>query len=310
MNCRTQTIWKQLLLMVLITISMGCNTGNAQQKGNAQQDNNSQPKEFPYPEIPTMLTDAAARLDYLCEHFWDRFDFNDSVEANRLCGEQGLANFINLSQQTDEVVNARAAQAFAKRLWQGEDRNNYLELTEHYLYDPESPLRNDLLYAPLLEQLLELIPQTDPQASKLSFILKNVQKNQVGSIATDFRYIDRNDKVGSLHQLQGTYTLLYLYDPDCENCQKTLMHMRAQLQDPRVKVLAVYPDKDLDLWKNHQLTFKEGWIDSYSPNGEINDKQLYFIQATPSIYLLDKDKRVILKDASLNDVLSKLNSLL
>ena len=167
-----------------------------------------------------------------------------------------------------------------------------------------------MLYAPLLEQLLELIPQTDPQASKLSFILKNVQKNQVGSIATDFRYIDRNDKVGSLHQLQGTYTLLYLYDPDCENCQKTLMHMRAQLQDPRVKVLAVYPDKDLDLWKNHQLTFKEGWIDSYSPNGEINDKQLYFIQATPSIYLLDKDKRVILKDASLNDVLSKLNSLL
>ncbi len=298
-------IIRQALLTAILAIGIGCSSSNAQQTTQQAEE----PIKFPYPEIPTMLTDTEARLAYMCEHFWDKFNFNDSTEAYRSMGEQGLADFINLNLQADASVNERAGKTLAEHLWKGADRNNYLELTEHYLFNPESPLRNDLLYAPLLKRLTELMPQTDDRASKLNYMLTNVQKNQVGSVATDFTYIDRNGKTGTLHKLQANYTLLYLYDPDCENCQMTLMHMRAQLQDPRVKVLAVYPDDDLDLWKNNRLDFKEGWTDSYSPNGEIGHKQLYFIQATPSLYLLDKDKRVILKDASLNDIMNMLRAL-
>ena len=305
MDSKIFKIGRQLAMTTFLLIGMSCSSGNAQQTTSQAEE----PLEFPYPEIPAMLTDTEARLAYMCEHFWDKFNFNDSTEAYRTMGEQGLADFINLTLQADAGVSKRSGKALAEHLWKGTDLDNYLGLTEHYLFNPESPLRNDLLYAPLLKRLTELMPQTDARASKLSYMLNNVQKNQVGSIATDFTYIDRNGKTGTLHKLQANYTLLYLYDPDCENCQMTLMHMRAQLQDPRVKVLAVYPDNDLDLWKNHRLDFKEGWIDSYSPNGEIGRNQIYFIQATPSLYLLDKDKRVILKDASLNDIMNMLRVL-
>lgn len=265
--------------------------------------------EFPYPEMPASLVSTEARLAYLCEHFWDKFDFNDASETNRLMGEQGLANFISLTQKADAKINEVAGTSMVNRMWQSKDKDYYLELTEHYLFNPESPLRNDLLYEPLLRRIVQLMPETDAQASKYAFMLRNVAKNQVGSIANDFRYIDRAGELNTLHLVNAKYTLLYLYDPDCENCQRTLMHMRAQLNDPRVQVTAIYPDSDTELWKGHRLDFKENWIDGYSPDGELGRKGLYFIQATPSLYLLDEHKRVLLKDAPLEEILRALQTL-
>ena len=62
--------------------------------------------------------------------------------------------------------------------------------------------------------------------------------------------------------------------------------------------MVIYPDADSEMWKNRISRMPIGWIDAYSPDGEIADKLLYYLPAMPSLYLLDADKRVILKDAS------------
>ena len=51
-------------------------------------------------------------------------------------------------------------------------------------------------------------------------------------------------------------------------------------------------------------TYPANWIDAYSPDGEITQKLLYYIPATPSFYLLDANKKVILKDAPLDTVIA------
>ena len=43
--------------------------------------------------------------------------------------------------------------------------------------------------------------------------------------------------------------------------------------------------------------YPDEWYNGYDPNLVIRNDMLYNIRAIPSLYLLDEDKRVILKDA-------------
>ena len=115
-----------------------------------------------------------------------------------------------------------------------------------------------------------------------------------------------------MHDMTADYLLLVFHDPDCENCERILPQLMREplLQSPKVKVLAVYPDNNTDEWRQKHYDMPANWIDAYSPQGEISGKSVYFIQATPSLYLLDREKKVLLKDSTPQTILQNLSELL
>jgi hypothetical protein len=55
--------------------------------------------------------------------------------------------------------------------------------------------------------------------------------------------------------------------------------------------------------------YPEEWYNGFDPNLVIRGEGLYNVRAIPSLYLLDQEKRVILKDAPENKMMSYLMSL-
>lgn len=45
------------------------------------------------------------------------------------------------------------------------------------------------------------------------------------------------------------------------------------------------------------------WINGFDSNQEIANEELYDLKAMPTLYLLDKGKKVLLKDADLDEIL-------
>jgi hypothetical protein len=66
----------------------------------------------------------------------------------------------------------------------------------------------------------------------------------------------------------------------------------------RLTVLAVYTEGDPDIWNSHAGQLPKGWIDAQDPSHVILDQELYDLTAMPTLYLLDARKRVVVKDAS------------
>ena len=54
-------------------------------------------------------------------------------------------------------------------------------------------------------------------------------------------------------------------------------------------------------WMNGKSTAKE-WTNGYDKELVIKNKNLYDLRAIPTLYLLDKNKTVLLKDATLQKV--------
>lgn len=224
----------------------------------------AQQADFPYPEIPDEVEEPGARLSYLLNHFWEQYAFADSTAMNREVGEQGMVDFLNFMQHADSVVAAKGARALADSLTAHPSALSFFEgLMAHYLDDPDSPLYSDGVYAHLLRALPE-IPQH-------SWLLEQLAKNQVGDCAADILVTTTEGKQVRLYDIQAEQTLLIFYDPDCRRCQRLEAQLEKEplvMQNPRLQVV----------------------------RKDVNDlKGEYYVPHTPSLYLLDKDKCVVLK---------------
>jgi hypothetical protein len=65
-----------------------------------------------------------------------------------------------------------------------------------------------------------------------------------------------------------------------------------------LKILAIYPDEDLNEWHKHYAEMPAEWINGYDRGCLIGRGNLYNISAIPALYLLNKDKIVLVKDST------------
>ena len=114
--------------------------------------------EFPYPQIPTMMTEPQQRATYLLMHYWDNVDFNDmKLVANDDFMEQGFVNYLSVLPIVDALTAERSVEAMMKRA-EG-NKMAYIRLAniaEKYLFEPNSPMVNDETYIMFLNQIHHL----------------------------------------------------------------------------------------------------------------------------------------------------------
>ena len=76
----------------------------------------------------------------------------------------------------------------------------------------------------------------------------------------------------------------------------------------KIKVLAVYSGDDYHLWKRTAASLPASWIVGYEA-GVLQENGSYVLRAMPTLYLLNCNKEVVLKDASTIQLLQKQNTL-
>lgn len=141
--------------------------------------------------------------------------------------------------------------------------------------------------------------------------------NLVGEKAADLEMLGTDDKPTSLYKLDADYTVVCFWDPNCGHCKEEVPRLdsiyRASWKNHNVKIFAVLTPDGKQSVKPEWLTFiKEhnigDWTHVYKTQKMEDDdyaaqrpgfRQLYDINMTPTIYLLDKEKRIIGKKLTL-----------
>lgn len=258
----------------------------------------AQEATFPYPSIPDTLRTVQGRGRFLLTHYWDNVQFADTAQLNdpNVC-ELGFVNFIDLFPRLSGApFLSESMEVFAQKAFSTlPSKQKFMTFVERYLDGQHSPMRNDVTYALLLKAMLHQQSFDETEKERLGYLLHNIGKNQVGTVATDFTFLDRQGKTHRLSDFKGQKVVLFFYHPDCDNCHHIAGQLKTELP-AGVAVLAIYPDDDTAQWKASPLASPPTWVDGRSPEGEVGKRQTYYIRATPSIYLLDKDNVVLLKD--------------
>lgn len=273
------------------------------------------PDTFILPSIPEIMKDPEERAKYLVMHYWDRFDFSDRTLIERPnITEQAFVDYINiLGYVPKEDADASLVYTLQKAEADTLMYVHFTELFEKYFYEPNSPFRNEEYYLPVLEEVVSSPLLKEEKRSRYEFQREMSNKNRIGDFANDLTYTVSSGQSFRLYDLRSEYTLLMFTNPGCSTCAAVMEHLSVSeelnralaLNSPTrtmLTVLALSPDNDLDEWLSHLPEIPTRWIYAYDKSGEITTKRLYDIKAIPTIYLLDKDKKVILKDTSIEMV--------
>lgn len=300
----------------------GCVPGNKsanrlieENKGNSGVSFSKESYRFQLPELPRVITDVHEQTNYIAMHYWENCPFEDTTFVRSDTLEQIFADFIDFLRFTD---NETAVKAIRNLLIVSENdsvsRWRFRSLSEHYLDDPNSPMRNEVYYIEVLKQIIGSHYLSLDERLRYEDRLKQIKKNLPGSLATNFTYTKANGKKATLYEVKAKYTLLFFYDPDCETCKETKRIIKENVwikelqRQNMLRILAIYPGEEVDKWVCDLPGMPTNWIVGYDADQQIYDKQLYALRALPSFYLLDRKKQVMLKDVPLNSILYFLQS--
>lgn len=294
---------------VLCLLSGSCGGGAPRGTGNTPE---SRRIEMPTP--PASLAEEY-KPAYVLDHYWDSFDASDTAWiADTAALERAFADWAALLG----TLPRQEAVKYPGRLIRMAEQSPAMqlrlsEIAEHYFADPNSPYRSEELFIPVLEAVIaapgiDTLYKIRPRA-----LLASAMKNRPGTKAADLRYTTGSGAVGRLSGLRAEYTLLIFYNPGCADCVRTGEYIgRSELfsaltSSGRMKVLAIYPDRDTEAWLAHLPQMPAGWIVGRSRIGRIGESP-YDLPAIPCLYLLDKNKTVILKDAPVERIEAWLDS--
>ena len=271
-------------------------------------------QSFPYPAIPDKLCSVEQRAGYLSEHYWDNYNFADTLLLkSKEVTEQGFVNFIdilnrfNLDNASKGVAHKDIAQkgitrkditqkgiaqkditqqgiaCFTRKAFSNAAAKERFEnLIEHYFEDQLSPVRNDRVYLIFLEEMKNSPCFDETEKERIAFKIKTTNKNLPGDIAINFKFKDENGKEHQLSDYKDQKVILYFYDPDCENCHEVSAWLKQQTIPADIKVLKMIADNHI----------------SY----------MYSLKNMPTIFLLDKENKVILKDCTAQELIENIST--
>lgn len=268
-------------------------------------------KEFRLPDVPVTLTAPEDRAAYLSLHYWDHFDFADTSLISRPeITEQAFVDFISILPYTPKAQEA-VDTLFRRALADREMLYHFISLGDKYLYEPNSPMHDEELHILFLRALVNHPGLEETDRIRPRHLLEMALKNRPGDVATDFTVVCRDGRSRRLSDIKAGYVLVYFNDPDCEDCRrvKELLTLSPVVNDllesGRLKLLSVCVEGKTPAWEKAE--FPAGWIDGYDADQRLTREQVYDLKAMPTLYLLDAEKRVILKDASFEQVEERLS---
>ena len=310
--------------VIAASLLAGCKGGSGKKAAGSPAGNPAD-NVFPMPEVPAMVSDQQQAMEYIVTHFWDKFltETRPGVQDTSLVRGFTTNTFTEYFCQYALYLRAvppqkglNATRSFLDKVEKIQLENPegtlWKKITSVYfkiLQDPNSPYRNEEYCIPLIEKRATSPLATEEEKARAEHDLPLFCLNRLGEKAADFAFTLRNGRVMNLYDIESEYTMIFFSNPGCNNCREVMEMLQdfpgidQLIADKRLAVANVYPDEDLQAWVDYLPNYPEEWVCGCDPDQVLNGDTRYWLRAIPSLYLLDEQKRVVLKDAPLEKLL-------
>jgi len=282
------------------------------------------------------LKDSTFSYHYFRDHYFDNIDLSDDRLVNTPVFHNKLDYYLSdrmLLQLPDTIV--KYAFELVDRLKPGSEMFKYVVHFITYKYETSKIMGHDKVFVAMaLKYYCPGYKEGKSQATwmkedKLQTMCERAEILQnlvVGVRPPNISLRDTSDvNWVNFYDLTSDYTILYFWDPECGHCKKDTPKLQKlyaeKLKARNVEIFAIgkATGDDFGKWKSfirkNNLEFinvgltqslyeaaSKDWrqfIPKYTNVQSLNYSEHYDIYATPKVFLLDKDKKIVAKSLSI-----------
>lgn len=261
------------------------------------------------------ITDSTFQYRYYKKHYFDFIDFNEEGIIRTPIYEARLDYFFEKMVVPDPDSIIPDVHKVIDIAYHGDSLVYKYTLSHLFDHFQESKIMGyDAIFVAIAEDwyLSGKAPWADSTfLSKVQERVEKITPTRLGSIAYNLRNMQSVDeRYYTLHDIKSDYTILVFWEPSCGHCKKEVPKLiteyRDTLKDLGATVFAIYTQYDREEWekfieeKNIQ---EKGWINVWDgPRPHSRFRDYYDIYSTPVIYVLDKDKKIIGKRLTVENI--------
>jgi len=279
------------------------------------------------PQIPPASQQPGGKYDstyawqYYKSHFWDGINFYDDRLVRTPVFESKLDKYF------DQVVYPHPDSVIKEMDWMlgyasiNEEMQKFLLMKFVNRYYSMKYMWEDAVFVHLYEKYFaqKTYPWlTDKGVKTIQDRAYSLMANIMGNPAADIDLPDTSGTHVALYSLRSPYTVVVIWDPTCGHCKEIVPKVdsiyRQKWKAEGVKIYAMAKETDgtkkdwLSFIRQHHL---EDWSNVYYSKADEKARvdagipgysQLYDVLSFPTIYLLDKDKRIVAKKLSFDQI--------
>lgn len=263
--------------------------------------------EIPEIEVPEEVENKDSvrwfhSYNYNRQHYLDNIDFSDKRFLRTPIFHNKLETFFTriLVQDPDTLIFY-----IDKIIEQTESDKEMFQYVVRYLFNTYSQsnimgMDKVLVHMADVYYLTDKVDWLDEENEKnLKEHVAKLRFNLVGNYAQDLKMETYTEEYARLYDIEAKYTLIYFFEPDCGHCKKVTPKVYELYQEydrSEFEVLAVYTQTNKEEWTEYIANKGyEDWINVWDPYNLTNFRFFYNIYSTPTIYLLDENKKIIAK---------------
>jgi thiol-disulfide isomerase/thioredoxin len=273
------------------------------------------------PVVPPAAQQPGGKYDsnyayhYYKAHYWDGVDFTDERLTRTPIFEPRLDRYYHdlVSPVADSIEQEADIMLLEARVSKPMFQYLMVYFVQKYV-NPEY-MGQDAVFVHLFEKYInagETDFFTDKYRKFLNDRAYSLMANLIGEPAANLEMVDTAGNPRPLYGVNAPFIVICFWDATCSHCKETVPKLdsiyQAKWKQQGVKIYGVMVDGGKEAWlqfiKDHNLA---DWIhvyetkerqDSVEKAGQPGFRQLYDVYQTPILYLLDKDKRIIAKKLS------------
>ena len=263
--------------------------------------------------VPTLTAEGDSlsmneRYQYYLKHYWDNLPMDDDM----LIRTPAPIFIQPVKDYMDKALKGAPPSTIMPLLDSAIERSRkskevfkYLvhTFTEHYLQS------NVMVYDEVYVHLVKRYYETGEAFwSSPSVIDEQVHRANcwqnilVGKTAPELIMQDTMGFAHSLHRMRNDYKLLVFWSPSCGHCKTIIPAVNDVYKKWKdtynigiYGVLSEPDDNSVKVWKRliNERNLHDGWIHLNGGVANVDWREVYDVQTTPQIFLLDKDNKII-----------------
>ncbi len=274
--------------------------------------------EIPEPPLDENgnITDSTFQYKYYKEHYFDNIDFSERGLLRTPIFENKLTYYFDkmVVPLPDSLIPE--SYKIIQKSYTAGDSLVFQFTTSHLLqyFQASKIMGYDAVFVAIAEDWYLSGRATWADSvfmNKLTKIVKEKSGTIIGDTAHNLERMQSiDDKYYTLHDIKADYTLLVFFEPHCGHCKKEIpklvQHYRDSLSNFNVQIVAFYTQYDKDEWKDFiedKELIEDGWLNVWDgPYPHTRFRDFYNINSTPKLFVLDKNKEIIGKRISVDDL--------
>jgi thiol-disulfide isomerase/thioredoxin len=264
-------------------------------------------KEAEYKEVkPISAEEFRKKHQFWIDHYFDYTKLTD----NRLTQTPVLAEKVQyffsklLVRQKDTLVSK--AEALVAQT--SGDMRKFLISNILQSIQTNGVKANDAAYVYLADKwLLNKVPDNTRDAYLIGVKQRcdRLRNTLEGAQAPDLQLVTQKGENKRLYDIKAPYLALFFWDIDCASCQReanVLDSISKKYAGNGLVVVGIYRFADRKKWVDYTNEKDYAWVHLHDPAHVSNYESKYNISTYPTIFLLDKDKKIIASDIKASDI--------